>query len=150
LWACRGEAQDVLGESAVAQDLPPELGLPRELISMQAFDYYRQLSRVRTYVVTHLGEDLSLKAIARVADLSPKYFSSFFSQRTGINYKKWVTLLRVKQAARMLELNDYSISEVAMLVGFSELRSFERSFKNVMSLTPIEYKRRVRPSWQKM
>jgi len=45
----------------------------------------------------------------------------------------------------LMKASDFSISEVAEAVGFKDLRTFERAFKQYTLMTPIEFKKSVAP-----
>jgi two-component system response regulator YesN len=117
-----------------------------EQINEAAFSYYARLQRVRDYVEEHYTERLSLAEAAQVAGLSETYFSSFFHEKVGVCFTAWVTHFRVQQAIALIETQNISITEVAHSVGFRDLRTFERAFRRHMGMTPVAYKRSVRPS----
>ncbi|MCG8356854.1 MAG: AraC family transcriptional regulator [Kiloniellales bacterium] len=109
------------------------------------FAYYPRLQRVKEHVDQHLDEDLSLGTAARIAGLEEKYFSAFFRRKTGICFRDWISRSRVRRAAEMMKAEDCSITCIALAVGFQDLRTFERAFQRCMGLTPLAYKKAVRP-----
>ncbi len=108
-----------------------------------AFPYYRRLRRVRRYVDQHLADELSLRRVARIANLEKKYFSAFFAAKTGTCFNRWLAQRRVTMAIDMMSRNNASITEIAFAVGFRDLRTFERSFKKCTGLTPTGYKQSI-------
>ncbi len=108
-----------------------------------AFNYYSRLSRVKHYVDQHFSEDISLQKAARVAALEEKYFSAFFRKKTGICFRQWLAELRVNKAIEIIRQNDASITDVSLIVGFRDLRTFERAFKKCRGMTPRDFKRTV-------
>lgn len=112
--------------------------------SKAAFKYYEPLARVRQFAHTNLAE-LSLVTAAKVARLSPKYFSSFFKQHTGMGFRDWVTHLRVQRAKALLTERNRPVTRVALEVGFKDTRTFQRAFKKVTGMTPIAFKKSVAP-----
>ena len=109
------------------------------------FDYYRRLSRVRRYVESNLDEQILLADAARVANLSPGYFSTFFHDKTGLRFHDWLTQLRVQRAKQRISERNLSITELAYWSGFGDLRTFERAFKRWTGQTPRSFKRQCRP-----
>ena len=105
-----------------------------------AFRYYPALQRVRDYVEGHLGEDISLHDAAVVARLEKKYFSAFFRRKTGIGFRCWLSQIRIQRAQEMLRERDHTITNVALAVGFRDLRTFERAFKRDTGMTPRAFK----------
>lgn len=116
---------------------------PQE-IKMAAFAYYPPLGKVKRYV-DQSSEAVSLGAAARIAGLEEKYFSTFFRAKTGVRFKDWSTYVRLTRAMDMLRAEDHSITRVAFAAGFDDLRTFERSFKRLIGMTPRAFKRSVRP-----
>lgn len=110
-----------------------------------ALDYYRRLRRVREHLERNISSALTVTQAARIAGLSPGYFSTYFRVKIGMRFGDWLRLVRVERAKEVLRAGDYSISDVAVRVGYRELRTFERAFKLQTGMTPIEYRRRVRP-----
>jgi two-component system response regulator YesN len=110
-----------------------------------AFTYYPRLLRVKQYLEASPGERVSLDTAARVACLERKYFSAFFRARVGIGFAQWQRALRIEQATQILRSRDESVTCVAFSTGFHSLRTFERTFKRVVGLTPIAFKLSTRP-----
>lgn len=109
------------------------------------FDYYPRLRRVRNYVEENLDQPIQLADVARVASLSPGYFSSLFHRRTGLRFHRWLVGIRVERAKRELRAHNVAITKLAHDVGFGDLRTFERVFKQHSGQTPSEFRRSCRP-----
>jgi len=110
-----------------------------------AFSYYPVLRRVKTYVEANLDEGITRQQVAQVAGLEEKYFSTFFRRKTGMSFTAWVAQLRVSRAKHMMQQRDHTITQVALAVGFRDLRTFERAFKRHTGMTPRSFKSSVRP-----
>ena len=112
----------------------------------RVFAYYNRLQRVKEHLDTHLSDRISLKTAAEIAGLEEKYFSTFFHAKTGICFTEWVTRVRVRRAMEMIKARNHSITNVAIAVGFQDLRTFERAFKRHTALTPRAFRGAVRPT----
>jgi transcriptional regulator GlxA family with amidase domain len=110
-----------------------------------AFKYYDRLARVKRYFEDNLSEPFSVETAARIACLSEKYFSTFFHRKTGVRFKEWVNAVRIERARQLIDERNRSVTDVAFDVGFQDLRTFERAFKRNSSMTPLAYKKSVRP-----
>jgi AraC family transcriptional regulator len=77
------------------------------------------LGRVREYVEEHLGEDLSLAALAGVVGLSPHHFARLFRASTGLSPHQYVIRRRVERAHLLLSTTDRSLASIAQDVGFA-------------------------------
>lgn len=116
------------------------------IINRSAFRYYTRLSRVESYVEQNYGHPISLGDAARVACLERKYFSAFFRDKTGICFRDWLAQIRVIRATYLMRQTNHSITHVALAVGYSDLRTFERAFKKHKGTTPQQFKKAVGPS----
>lgn len=52
----------------------------------------------------------------------------------------YLNKFRVEKAARYLKESDYTITEIALKVGFEDSNYFSKIFKKYMGKTPREYK----------
>ena len=104
------------------------------------FDFHPRLTDVKNYVYQHYSENISLRDAANIACLEEKYFSSFFHQKTGICFSHWLAQLRVNKAKKVMLRNNINITETAFIVGFRDLRTFERAFKRYAGITPQSFK----------
>lgn len=116
-----------------------------EGLHQEAFDYYSNLGKVREFVLDNFTEDVSLERVAGVAAQEKTYFSRFFHEKVGITYREWLQYIRIQRAIELMKSSDQSITEAAHAVGFSDLRTFERTFKKWTSMVPRDFKKLVAP-----
>ena len=91
------------------------------------------------YIKNNLTKDLSLEALARLANLSPIYFHSRFKEHTGITLREFVEEERIKKACFMLSTDEPSVEKIAEACGSSSTSYFCVVFKRKMKITPMEY-----------
>lgn len=82
----------------------------------------------------------SVQKIAGMLHLNRSYLSRIFRDVTGISIQAYLTNTRL-QAARSLILQDYTISQASAIVGYSDIASFSRAFKNYYKISPKQYLR---------
>ena len=58
---------------------------------------------------------------------------------TGQSPLQFINEYRMSRAAELLKSGNYSIKEVALMVGYQERRSFTNRFKTTFGRTPTEY-----------
>ncbi len=109
----------------------------------EVFDYYPRLKRLRQYVEQSYSDPISLGKAAGIAALESSYFSSYFHVKVGITFTEWLRQVRIEKAMELMKAKDFSITEVAYEVGFGDLRTFERAFKQHTRMTPREFKKSV-------
>lgn len=104
-------------------------------------DVMHRMMSVTDYIKNNLtADDLSQGAMAEMAGISKDYFSRIFKNVTGLNYSKWLNLIRLEKATELLAVNDRTLTEIAMLSGFQSIPSFNRVFRSEKGMTPSEYR----------
>ena len=101
----------------------------------------RRLVMVTDYIKNNLtADDLSQGAMARMAGISKDYFSRIFRSVTGMNYSKWLNMIRMERASELLTHRDMTLTEIAMSAGFQSISSFNRVFRAEKGMSPGEYR----------
>ena len=96
--------------------------------------------KARNFIHEHHAEDLSLPAVARVANISAGHLSEKFKHVTGTKFVDYVAQIRFENACERLTMENYRISEIAFDVGFQSLSQFNRVFKRLSGKSPTEYR----------
>jgi len=104
----------------------------------------RAVRRVRAYIDAHLGEKITLKALAAVAELSVYHFARAFNNEFGQPPYSYVLDLRIKRAQEMLCGTDLPISAIASATGFSEHTDLTRQFRRLVGIAPSAFRRKLR------
>jgi two-component system response regulator YesN len=86
-------------------------------------------------------QEISLSQIADFAGLSVSHFSALFKQHTGDSFVNYMNKFRIEKAKQLLLEPDLKIYHVADMVGFSSMPYFNRVFKNLIGLSPNEYRK---------
>ena len=109
--------------------------------SVNAFDRYERLRRVRSYVDEHLGDDLSMTDVATVAAMRPSSFGRYFRQHVGVNFGKWMAQRRVARACELLRYSDSAVRVIGKVVGFKSGRTFRQVFRRHCGCSPSKYRK---------
>ncbi|TQV80104.1 AraC family transcriptional regulator [Exilibacterium tricleocarpae] len=99
-----------------------------------------RIERIHKYVREHIGEEISQTEIAKLAALTPPAFSRFFKKATGLTFVKFVNLLRINEACRLLVIDEMEITEIAYACGYNNISNFNRQFLSIKGLNPSDYK----------
>ena len=101
------------------------------------------------YIDKHYAEDLTLDHASSMLHFSPSHFSKTFKKLMGMNYVTYVNMVRIEQAIQMLTTNQYRMIDIALECGFSNIRSFNRVFKEITGYTPTDFSAQVDPDLYK-
>lgn len=100
------------------------------------------LFRMRRYIETHYMEsEFSFKNMASDFSMSESGLSNYFKKHCGQSLMDYLTGLRIRQAINLLDNTNISIQDIGALVGYLNPNSFIRRFKQLMQMTPGEYRR---------
>jgi AraC family transcriptional regulator len=99
------------------------------------------LNRACDYMVNRLAENVSLSEVAGIADLSLAHFSFAFKTSMGIAPHTWLRRQRVDRAKGMLLDPSFTLSAVALSVGFSTQSAFGAAFKRETGSPPAVWRR---------
>jgi two-component system response regulator YesN len=105
----------------------------------------QQLVTVKAYIENHYMENITLEGAASKIYMNPYYFSSFFKKHTQMNFKQYLTEIRMKEAVRLLLQTDLMVYEIAERVGYNNSRQFSDMFKKHFGKLPQEYKTQGTP-----
>jgi AraC-like DNA-binding protein len=98
------------------------------------------IRRVQQYIETHLSENVDLPVLAGVAGLSIYHFAREFKQSTGTTPHYYVISKRIEHARDMLARTNYSLTEIALAVGFADQSHLSRHFRQIVGSTPREFR----------
>ncbi|MDO5022240.1 MAG: response regulator [Eubacteriales bacterium] len=119
----------------------------KELVSSiatsETLDESTQLvERVKAYLDEHFSQNITLDLLAENFFISPVYLSRLFKKKTGENYIRYLTKLRLNKAQTLLITTKMKVSDVACMIGYDNPRYFARLFKEHYGMNPQEYRER--------
>ena len=86
-------------------------------------------------------DNLSLRAICDELGFSLPYISKKFKEDTGMTFTAHLQRLRTEQALRLLAYTDKTVTEIAQIVGYGDIKFFGEVFKKEMNMTPREWRK---------
>jgi AraC family transcriptional regulator len=100
-----------------------------------------QHKRLASFIEEHLADNVSLAALADVAQLSPYHFLRAFKQSFGEPPHRYCVGRRIERAKALLADPRASVTGVALAVGFATTSAFSATFRRVAGHTPSDYRR---------
>jgi YesN/AraC family two-component response regulator len=81
-----------------------------------------------------------MEEIAKRFSYNPDYLSTAFRKYTGYPLMKYITMVRISNAKKMLLNSGDGIKEIAYKVGFDDEKAFMKRFKQLEDITPTTYR----------
>ena len=97
--------------------------------------------RVVEYVEANLGESVTLRELADVAELSTHHFLRMFKRSLGLTPYQYLLQRRLERAKELLRSQPASLAEVGLSTGFGSQSHFTTTFHRVVGATPAEFQR---------
>ncbi|MGA2142638.1 MAG: helix-turn-helix domain-containing protein [Brevinematales bacterium] len=103
-------------------------------------------NKISGYIACSYSDpELSQLKMARELGIHPVKIGSFMKGHFNLGFKQYLNLVRITEARRILTSSDLDIAEIAYAVGFSNVTHFNRTFKEMVHTTPMEYRRHGKP-----
>jgi transcriptional regulator GlxA family with amidase domain len=102
----------------------------------------RPVRELQQYIADHPDADLSLAALARRLNMSPRHLGRVFCQQVGMSPGRYVERIRLETARRRLEESDHTVEAVALSAGFGSTETMRRVFVSNLAVSPADYRRR--------
>ena len=100
-----------------------------------------EAEQILCYIVEHaLDSDISLLGVADHFDISVRTVNRIMKERMNTTYKGYISMLRLTRACELLKENNQDIQSVALDVGYYNVTSFNRLFKETYGMSPREYR----------
>lgn len=99
------------------------------------------LQQITEYMHEHFNEDITIKDLAKLADMSEKYFIHHFHFHMGISPKQYLIELRMKHALELLSQTNMSVAEIADSLGYADSYSFSKAFHKFYGESPSSFRK---------
>lgn len=101
------------------------------------------VQKSKEYMDMHYAEGISVADVAKFVNLHRSYFTNSFAEKTGSGPLQYLLSLKMKRATEMLKSTDFTVTEIALSVGYSDLYSFSRAFKSYFGMSPKQYRESI-------
>ncbi len=92
--------------------------------------------RVKDYIEESLSQSITLRSLAKIAELSPFHFSRMFAESEGVSPHQYLLTRRILKAKNLLAKNQLSLANIAHECGFSSQSHLSRRFRLLTGMTP--------------
>jgi AraC-like DNA-binding protein len=103
------------------------------------------LAAIQTLMETkrsYRDPDLNLDRLARKAIIPARQISTAINRATSKNVSQYVNAFRIAEACQLLAETEKSVTEIMLDVGFQTKSNFNREFRRVTDMTPVEWRQK--------
>lgn len=96
--------------------------------------------RIRTYIQQHYQEpELSVHRLAEIFQLNPSYMGMLFKKVSHQSILQYLIQIRMEAAAKLITDGQYRITDIAQMVGYTDVFYFSKRFKKTYGVPPKEF-----------
>ncbi|WP_161601417.1 response regulator [Paenibacillus luteus] len=100
----------------------------------------KEIKEALQYIHENYNKNISMTIISNMVSFNYYYFSQAFREYTGENFVNYIKKYRIGKAKQLLETTNDKIYEIAAKVGFENTKNFNRVFKDIEGISPMEYR----------
>jgi AraC-like DNA-binding protein len=97
---------------------------------------------LKEIIQDHIDTNHSLKEISKGLEINPSYLSREFSKYfEDLSFGEYIRKQRIEKAKDLMQSDQFSLTEIAYLTGFSDQSHFTRIFKKYTGKNPSVYRK---------
>ncbi len=100
-----------------------------------------RLQNVVSYIADHYAFELPLERLASIACMSESKLKSCFKRQFGCSVTQYIQGRRMSQAEHLLIHTDFTMGQIAQMIGYTTSSRFAELFKKSTGILPIEYRK---------
>lgn len=100
-------------------------------------------NKVIDYINENYTRDITTQSVSELFRYNESYFSRKFKQLAGISSAKYIQILRLEHAKKLLAGTNLPVNEIAKSSGFCDINYFNHCFKNHYKTSPTKFKEKL-------
>ena len=100
-----------------------------------------RMNSVYKFIIGNFQKDIYLEDAAKVAHLTPSSFARYFKSRTKKTFSTVLNEIRIGHACKLILEKNSPISIIAEESGFQNISNFNRTFKSITGVNPLQYQK---------
>ena len=99
------------------------------------------IEKAITYIGENIGKPTTVQDVCKHLNISRNYFCVIFTEKMGVSPKRYILDCHMEMALELLKRSDYSVSEIANIVGYDKQSKFTKAFTSYMGKSPSTYRK---------
>lgn len=100
-----------------------------------------KIGKAISYVDENYSDNITINDLVSITQLSESTILRSFKKCFNCSPVHYINIKRIEKASWLLKNTDYSITDIAFTVGFSDSNYFTKKFKAIKHITPKEYRK---------
>ncbi|MGL4663141.1 MAG: helix-turn-helix transcriptional regulator [Culicoidibacterales bacterium] len=101
-----------------------------------------EIEKVLEYIRNHFSDEtIRAHQVAKQFSISATTLNTWIMFYTECTFDDWIHLLRMHHAVRLLRTTNHTILDIAITVGYTNTRTFQRIFEQHFYTTPAQYRK---------
>lgn len=109
-------------------------------LNEEANENYKRLEPVIKYIQKNYHRTITVSELSEIIHVCDGHLIRLFKKATNRTPVNYITDCRIEEALKLLIASDRSVSEIADLVGFSNVNYMIKVFKKNLDATPLKYR----------
>ena len=101
------------------------------------------LNQILAYISDTITEPITVAEICQKFSLSRSSLQILFKENLAQTPKKYISELKLDKSCQMIRENKYTISEIALMLGFNSIQYFSKAFTKKYNIAPSEYAKQI-------
>lgn len=93
------------------------------------------------FIRDHSCEQITVEDVSEYMQMSSGYLETQIKKETGSSIHRWISLTKLREAERMLKYTEFSLSDIAVMLGYTDQSHFSKAFKNEYGITPFRFRK---------
>ena len=98
---------------------------------------------IKEYMQNNIYSSLTLKDICVHFMLGKSQLSKIFKDTTGKSIIEYYNNLKIAESKKLIREEQFSVSEISDMLGYSSIHIFSRAFKKAVGFSPTAYKKSI-------
>lgn len=101
------------------------------------------LEQILTYIDETIYEPITVGEICQKFSMSRSSLQILFNENLNQTPKKYINELKLEKSRQLISEGRYTISEIALMLGFNSIHYFSRAFTQKYNMAPTEYSKTI-------
>ena len=101
------------------------------------------LNQILSYISETITEPITVAEICQKFSLSRSSLQILFKENLEQTPKKYISELKLDKSCQLIRENKYTISEIALMLGFNSIQYFSKAFTQKYNIAPSEYAKQI-------